>query len=63
MTTYTAGDRVELISTNDLYTWLRPGMLGIVRFVDDLGTIHIAWDDGSRLGMVLDAGDRIRKIG
>lgn len=24
-------------------------------FVDDLGTVHVQWENGSNLGMVLDA--------
>ena len=44
--------RIELISTSDPYTELRPGDLGTVDFVDDLGTIHITWDNGSQLGLV-----------
>jgi len=46
--------RIELISTTDLYTELKPGDLGTVDFVDDLGTIHINWDNGSQLGLVPD---------
>ena len=46
------GKRIELISTTDLYTELKPGDLGTVDFVDDLGTIHITWDNGSQLGLV-----------
>jgi hypothetical protein len=46
------GKRIELISTTDPYTGLKPGDLGTVDFVDDLGTIHINWDNGSQLGLV-----------
>lgn len=44
--------RIELISTTDPYTELKPGDLGTVDFVDDMGTIHITWDNGSQLGLV-----------
>lgn len=44
--------RIELISTTDPYTELKPGDLGTVDFVDDLGTVHITWDNGSQLGLV-----------
>jgi hypothetical protein len=46
------GDRVELISTTDLYTELVPGDRGTVDFIDDMGTIHIIWDNGSFLGLI-----------
>ena len=45
--------RVKLIRMNDPYSRdLRPGMLGTVTHVDDIGTIHVAWDCGSSLGVV-----------
>jgi hypothetical protein len=46
------GKRIELISTSDPYTELKPGDRGIIDFVDDMGTIHVTWDNGSTLGMV-----------
>jgi len=41
------GKRIELISTTDPYTELKPGDRGNVDFVDDMGTIHVTWDIGS----------------
>ena len=29
-----------------------PGTRGIVTLVDGFGTVHVAWDDGSRLGLI-----------
>lgn len=54
MTTNTTqiGDRVRLIYTDDPYTNLKTGDEGIVTFVDDIGTVFVNWDSGSRLGMV-----------
>jgi Domain of unknown function (DUF4314) len=46
------GDRVELDSTTDPYTRVLPGTRGTVTSVDDLGTIHVAWDGGARLGLI-----------
>ncbi len=47
------GDHVVFISTTDDYARLRTNDTGIVRFVDDLGTVHVAWDpDGHTLGLV-----------
>ena len=46
------GKRIELISTSDPYTTLKPGDRGTVDFVDDLGTIHITWSNGSRLSLI-----------
>ena len=56
------GTRVELIKMEDPYnTELQPGCLGTVRYVDDIGTIHISWDCGSSLGIVY-GEDECRKI-
>ena len=46
------GKRIEMVSTSDPYTNLKAGDLGTVEFVDDMGTIHVAWDNGSMLGLV-----------
>ncbi len=46
------GKRIELISTSDPHTELKPGDRGTVDFVDDIGTIHVVWDNGSTLGLV-----------
>ena len=50
---YPAGARVELVHMNDPYNKkLIPGCKGTVRYVDDIGTIHVDWDCGSSLGVV-----------
>lgn len=49
--------RVRLIRTNDPYTDLRYGDTGTVVFVDDFGTVHIKWDNGSSLGLIREDGD------
>ena len=50
---YPKGSRVKLVSMNNPYCRdLKPGMQGTVMHVDDIGTIHVAWDCGSSLGMV-----------
>jgi hypothetical protein len=46
------GKRVRLIRCTDTWTNLTPGEEGTVTFVDDLGTVSVDWDNGSRLGLV-----------
>lgn len=58
---YTKGTRVELIFMDDPYSKLKPGDRGTVIFVDDIGTIHVAWDCGSSLGIAYRV-DHIRKL-
>lgn len=55
------GDRVELVSTDDEFTRLRPGEQGTVTFVDSLGTVHVQWDSGSSLGLV-PGHDQFREV-
>ncbi len=49
---YRPGERVELIHSTDELTDLEPGARGTVIGVDDMGTVRVAWDCGSRLGLV-----------
>lgn len=58
---YPEGTRIELIHTDDSYTRLKPGDQGSVMFVDDTGTLHVAWDSGSTLG-VIPGVDSFKKV-
>ena len=52
---YPKGCIVRLNRMDDPYRLdLKEGSLGTVRFVDDIGTIHVAWNCGSSLGVVFD---------
>ncbi|MCQ2437553.1 MAG: DUF4314 domain-containing protein [Clostridia bacterium] len=58
---YPSGTHVELIEMDDPYTDMPPGLRGMVGWVDDIATVHIFWENGSRLGALYGI-DRIRKI-
>lgn len=48
---YPKGTRIRLVSMDDAQA--PPiGTIGSVLFVDDIGTIHMEWDNGSSLGLV-----------
>lgn len=49
---YTKGTRIRLIQMNDMYATLPSGLEGAVDYVDDVGTIHMRWDNGSSLGLI-----------
>lgn len=56
------GTRVELVQMNDPFnTKLVPGCRGTVISVDAIGTIHVAWDCGSGLGVAY-GEDVCRKV-
>ena len=48
---YVCGTRVKLISMDDTHAPPK-GTLGSIIHVDDIGTIHVAWDNGSSLGLI-----------
>lgn len=58
---YPAGTRVELVSLNDPFRSLEKGSLGTVLSVDDIGTIHVSWDNGGSLGIAY-GEDSCRKV-
>lgn len=45
------GDRICLLSMDDPQAPSQ-GTEGVVESIDDLGTIHVRWDNGSHLGLV-----------
>ncbi len=46
------GARIALIATADPHTRLLPGATGTVDQTDGAGTVHVLWDDGTRLGLI-----------
>ncbi len=58
---YAPGTRVELISMDNDPRPIESGTRGTVRVVDDMGTIHVEWDNGRRLGLV-PGEDSFRKL-
>lgn len=57
---FPTGSRVELVRMNDVQA-PPPGTRGTVQFVDDIGTIHVRWDNGSSLGIAY-GEDVCRKV-
>lgn len=48
---YTPGTRVKLVHMDDPQA-PADGAEGTVTCVDDMGTVHVCWDDGSTLGAI-----------
>jgi len=46
------GTRIRLKSCPDPYTKLSAGEEGTIKLIDDFGTLHVKWDNGSTLGLV-----------
>lgn len=58
---YPSGTRIELIEMKDPYSPVPAGTKGAVSFVDDSGSIHMKWDNGSTLALI-PGEDLFRKI-
>lgn len=50
---YIPGTELELIKIYDYINSVPAGATGVVTNVDDIGTIHVTWDNGSTLGLVV----------
>lgn len=48
---YPVGAKVELVRMEDVQA-PPVGTKGVVEFIDDIGTIHVKWENGSSLGVV-----------
>lgn len=49
---YPVGKRIELIHMDDPYGPIKQRTQGTVDSVDDMGTLHMQWDNGRKLGIV-----------
>lgn len=49
---YPKGCRVELVKMDDPYREMPPGLQGVVTGIDDTGSIHVDWQNGSSLAVV-----------
>lgn len=58
---YPKGTRLELISMEDPYAPIESGTKGTVEFVDDMGQIHMKWDNGRTLALI-PSEDEFKKI-
>lgn len=53
---YPVGTKVRLISMKDEFR-VPPETIGTITLVDDVGTLHVNWENGSTLGLIVDEDD------
>ena len=58
---YPRGCRVELVRMDDPYREMPPGLKGVVAGVDDSGSIHVDWQNGSSLAVIF-REDECRRV-
>jgi hypothetical protein len=46
------GSRIRLVYTDDSYTKLKPGDIGVVTNVCESGDLNVFWDSGSSLSLI-----------
>lgn len=49
---YVSGTKIKLLETLDDSQPIESGTIGKVDHVDDMGTIHMIWDNGRTLGII-----------
>lgn len=59
--TYPPGTRIEFISMEDPFAPIASGIRGTVKVVDDIGQLHMHWDNGRSLAVV-PSEDSFRKL-
>ena len=59
---YQKGDKVELINMESAAYLIPRGMKGTVTEVDDLGSVHVKWENGMEVAVLNIPGDAIEKV-
>lgn len=49
---FVPGTKIKLLKMEDIQA-VPPNTIGVVQFVDDIGTIHMNWQTGSSLGLIV----------
>lgn len=49
---YPIGTKIQLISMRDEKYPILPGTIGVVTHIDDMGSIHLKWQNGSSLAII-----------
>ena len=59
---YPVGTKIQLISMRDEKYPILPGTIGEVTHIDDMGSIHMKWQNGSSLPLIPEV-DSFKAVG
>ena len=59
---YPKGTKIQLISMRDEKYPILPGTIGEVTHIDDMGSIHMKWQNGSSLALIPEV-DSFKAVG
>lgn len=59
---YPVGTKIQLISMRDEKYPILPGTIGVVTHIDDMGSIHMKWQNGSFLALIPEV-DSFKAVG
>ena len=59
---YPVGTKIQLISMRDEKYPILPGTIGVVTHIDDMGSIHMKWQNGSSLALIPEV-DSFKTVG
>ena len=59
---YPIGTKIQLISMRDEKYPILPGTIGEVTHIDDMGSIHMKWQNGSSLALIPEV-DSFKAVG
>lgn len=60
---YPKGTLVKLVKMESEPRPLEEGAIGVVESVDDIGTLHVRWNDGRQLGLVYGIDQYLKEKG
>lgn len=56
---YPEGTKIKIVRMRDVRP-IKPGTIGVVKHIDDIGTLHCCFEDGKQLGVCPEVDEFIK---